>query len=97
MNFGIIFELLHSMALIHDDIIDQADKRHNAATMHSYIQTLLGNNPNAQHIAEGQAILLGDLLLSRVYELRYKQHDFAENLLREARRNVHSMIEEVIL
>lgn len=97
LNFGIIFELLHSMALIHDDIIDQADKRHNAATMHSYIQTLLGNNPNAQHIAEGQAILLGDLLLSRVYELRYKQHEFAENLLREARRNVHSMIEEVIL
>ena len=38
LNFGIIFELLHSMALIHDDIIDQADKRHNALTMHSYIQ-----------------------------------------------------------
>jgi geranylgeranyl pyrophosphate synthase len=97
LNFGIIFELLHSMALIHDDIIDQADKRHNAATMHSYIETLLGNNPNAKHIAEGQAILLGDLLLSRVYELRYKQHDFQENLLWEARKNVHSMIEEVIL
>ena len=97
LNFGIIFELLHSMALIHDDIIDQADKRHNAATMHSYIETLLGKNSNAKHIAEGQAILLGDLLLSRVYELRYKQHDFQENLLWEARKNVHSMIEEVIL
>ncbi|MCX6824406.1 MAG: polyprenyl synthetase family protein [candidate division SR1 bacterium] len=97
LNFGIIFELLHSMALIHDDIIDQSEKRHNAATMHSYITTLLGNNPNAKHIAEGQAILLGDLLLSRVYELRYKQHDFQENLLWEARKNVHSMIEEVIL
>ena len=97
LNFGIIFELLHSMALIHDDIIDQADKRHNALTMHSYIQTLLKGNPNAKHIAEGQSILLWDLLLSRVYELRYKQHDFAENLLWEARKNVHSMIEEVIL
>lgn len=97
LNFGIIFELLHSMALIHDDIIDQADKRHNALTVHSYIQTLLANKPNAKHIAEGQAILLWDLLLSRVYELRYKQHDFPENLLWEARRNVHSMIEEVIL
>jgi len=97
LNFGIIFELLHSMALIHDDIIDQADKRHNAATMHSHIETLLGKSPNAKHIAEGQAILLGDLLLSRVYELRYQQHDFPEDLLREARKNVHSMIEEVIL
>lgn len=97
LNFGIIFELLHSMALIHDDIIDQADKRHNALTMHSYIQTLLKGGPNAKHIAEWQAILLWDLLLSRVYELRYQQHDFPENLLWEARKNVHSMIEEVIL
>lgn len=100
LNFGIIFELLHSMALIHDDIIDQAEKRHNALTVHSYIKTLLtttDNNPNTKRVAEGQAILLGDLLLSRVYELRYKQHDFEENLLWEARKNVHSMIEEVIL
>ena len=97
MNFGIIFELLHSMALIHDDIIDQADKRHNALTVHSYIKSTLKGHINAQHIAEGQAILLGDLLLSRVYELRYKQHDFSEDLLWEARQNVHSMIEEVIL
>jgi len=96
LNFGIIFELLHSMALIHDDIIDQSDKRHNALTIHSYIETML-SGPHAKHVAEGQAILLGDLLLSRVYELRYKQHDFEENLLLEARKNVHSMIEEVIL
>lgn len=97
LNFWIIFELLHSMALIHDDIIDQAGKRHNALTVHSYIETLLSNTPNAKHIAEWQAILLGDLLLSRVYELRYQQHDFPEDLLWEARKNVHSMIEEVIL
>ena len=97
LQFGIIFELLHSMALIHDDIIDKADKRHNALTVHSYIQTLLNGNPNAKHIAEGQAILIGDLLLSRVYELRFKQHEFDEKLLFEARQNVHSMIEEVIL
>jgi len=96
LNFGIIFELLHSMALIHDDIIDQAEKRHNAPTVHSFIQSTL-SGVNAKHIAEGQAILLGDLLLSRVYELRYQQHDFPENLLWEARKNVHSMIEEVIL
>lgn len=97
LNFGIIFELLHSMALIHDDVIDQAQKRHNALTVHAYIQTLLANKSNAKHIADGQAILLWDLLLSRVYELRYKQHDFPENLLWEARKNVHNMIEEVIL
>lgn len=97
LNFGIIFELLHSMALIHDDIIDQARKRHNAPTVHAHIQSLLWDNPNAAHIAEGQAILIGDLLLSRVYELQQKQHDFTGVILEEARKNVHSMIEEVIL
>lgn len=97
LNFGIIFELLHSMALIHDDIIDQADKRHNALTVHAFIEKALEWNPQAHHIAEGQAILIGDLLLSRVYELQYKQHDFTEKVLVNARNNVHSMIEEVIL
>lgn len=97
LNFGIIFELLHSMALIHDDIIDESEKRHNALTVHSFIESNIKAHINAKHIAEGQAILLGDLLLSRVYELRYKKHDFAEDLLREARKNVHNMIEEVIL
>ncbi len=97
LNFWIIFELLHSMALIHDDIIDQSEKRHNALTVHAYIASLIGNHENVQHIAEWQAILIGDLLLSRVYELQYKQHDFGEKLLLEARKNVHSMIEEVIL
>lgn len=95
MRFGIIFELLHSMALVHDDIIDKSEKRHNIATMHYYIDKLLwGKNI---HIAQSQAILMGDLLLSWVYELRYKNHDFDEKLLYVARQNIHHMIEEVIL
>ncbi len=97
LNFGIIFELLHSMALIHDDVIDQADKRHNALTVHAFIEKALEWSPQAHHVAEGQAILIWDLLLSRVYELQYKQHDFTEKVLLEARKNVHNMIEEVIL
>jgi len=39
------------MALIHDDIIDQADKRHNAPTVHSFIEKNLTGD-NAHHIAE---------------------------------------------
>ena len=42
-------------------------------------------------------MLIGDLLLSWVYELGNKHHEFSEQLLQEARQNVHSMIEEVIL
>lgn len=95
LNFWIMFELFHTMALIHDDIIDQSEKRHNILTIHQYINSTL-DTPD-KHIAEGQAMLIGDLLISRVYELRYKQHDFPEELLLKARENVHWMIEEVIL
>lgn len=97
MKFWIIFELLHTMALIHDDIIDQSQKRHNVLTMHSYISSILWSSSKLMHIAEGQAMLVGDLLLARVYELRYKNHDFSETLQMSARDNVHAMIEEVIL
>ena len=88
-----IFELLHTMALIHDDIIDQADKRHNVPTIHHYINSKIQN----MHIAEGQAILFGDLVLSRVYELQNKSFDFPTELMQTARENIHSMIEELIL
>lgn len=94
MQFAIIFELLHSMALIHDDIIDQSTKRHNVPTMHTHIASLLNDK---KHIAEGQAMLIWDLMLSWVYELGNKHHNFSEKLLDEARQNVHNMIEEVIL
>ncbi|HCB51818.1 TPA: hypothetical protein DEP21_04610 [Patescibacteria group bacterium] len=42
MKFSMIFELFHTMALIHDDIIDQAAKRHNISTMHKYITSIIG-------------------------------------------------------
>ena len=83
------------MALIHDDIIDESEKRHNVATMHTYIANSLGGGK--EQVAEGQAILIGDLLLSWVYELGNKHYRFSEQLLEEARKNVHAMIEEVIL
>ncbi len=95
MRFGIIFELLHSFALIHDDIIDRSEKRHNILTMHHYINKLLWEKN--MHIAQSQALLVGDLLFSWVYELQYKNHDFDSQLLRVSRWNVHNMIEEVIL
>ncbi|MDD3262337.1 MAG: polyprenyl synthetase family protein [Candidatus Absconditabacteria bacterium] len=95
MKFAIVFELLHSMALIHDDVIDQADKRHNIPSMHKYIATKLTDGRG--RVGESQAILIGDLIFSRVYELSNKEHNFPSNLLTKARENLHSMIEEVIL
>ena len=52
LQFGIILELFHTMALIHDDIMDQSEKRHNAMTLHTYVETLLGTNINKHHVGE---------------------------------------------
>lgn len=93
LKFSMIFEILHTMALIHDDIIDKSDKRHNVQTIHTKINEQI-NNP---HIANSQALLIGDLLLSRVYEFLHKEQNFKTELMNKAKINIHEMIEEVIL
>jgi geranylgeranyl diphosphate synthase, type I len=95
MRFAITFEVLHSMALIHDDIMDKAEKRHNIPTVHRYVASRF--DVERPHIGEAQAILIGDLLFSRVYELSNENHNFPHHLLVEARKNLHIMGEEVIL
>jgi len=50
LNFWIMFELFHTMALIHDDIIDQSEKRHNILTIHQYINSILDRSD--EHIAQ---------------------------------------------
>ncbi|NCO98153.1 hypothetical protein GW864_03190 [bacterium] len=45
-----MFELFHTMALIHDDIIDQSEKRHNILTIHQYINSILDKSD--EHIAQ---------------------------------------------
>jgi len=94
MDFSIIFELLHNMLLIHDDIIDQSDKRHNVDTIHTYINKQIQNT----HIAESQAIIIGDLLLSRVYKLLLQPRPFFNpDLLQQAQQNICQLVEEVAL
>jgi len=92
-QFAITFELLHTMALIHDDIIDEADKRHNVATIHHYINKEHTNIP--RRIAEWQAILAWDLLLAWVYEII--MYPYSNPQLQAAQHTVHIMIQEVIL
>jgi len=93
IKFGRISETFHNMALIHDDIIDKSDKRHNVDTIHHHINKTINN----LHISNGQAMLIGDLLLSRVYQLLAVNYNFSEPNLQQAKQNFHTMIEEVII
>ena len=65
MNFLLSFELLHTMALIHDDWIDHGMLRRSVPTCHVYYNTLINN----KHLADSQAILVGDLCFGWAYEV----------------------------
>ncbi len=54
-NAAVAVELLHNFTLVHDDIMDNADKRRNRLTLHKMYDT-------------STAILVGDGLLSVAYE-----------------------------
>ncbi len=96
MQFAVLTELLHTMALVHDDIMDEANKRHNIATIHSYLQAQ--DKRITRRVAEGQAILVWDLLLAWVYELLHQEYSTFDTIqLMQAQQTIHTMIQEVIL
>jgi len=71
MYAGIALELLHTFALIHDDIIDKGDERHGKLSAHKYLEKYLSDFPRGDktHISEGMAMLAGDLILSWSHEV----------------------------
>ena len=56
ISLAAITEMIHTATLLHDDVIDEAKRRRNAATAN----VLWGNE---------SAVLLGDMVLSKVFEL----------------------------
>ncbi len=64
INQAIAIELLHNFTLIHDDIMDNSEKRHNKLTLHKKFDV-------------NTAILAGDALLALAYE--YLNRDLTFN------------------
>ncbi len=63
LNQAIAIELLHNFTLIHDDIMDNSEKRHNKKTLHKKYDL-------------STAILAGDALLSLAYEYLERELNF---------------------
>lgn len=61
----IAFEIFHTFALVHDDIIDRSPLRHGERSLHEYAQTFVSGTPEkVEHLSEGLALLAGDLAFS---------------------------------
>lgn len=88
-------ELIHSFALIHDDIIDNGDMRHNVACFHKYASTLI-TSPNKDHLWISQAILAGDLLYAWAYDILFSDYDLPSGNLKASQQYMQEMIQEVV-
>jgi geranylgeranyl diphosphate synthase type I len=92
-------EIFHLFALVHDDVIDEGRTRHGLPAEHKYIEESLKTDRRIgriEHIAEGQAILVGDLLLSWSHEI-IARADLTGMNREVVLRHYQEMVEQVII
>ncbi len=96
MKLFVSLEIFHLFALVHDDIMDKASTRRGEKTVHKYIENKITGFGNLNHVANSQAILTGDLLVTWALE-NFKNQDFENDNFEVARKYFYKMIDEVIL
>jgi len=84
-------EILHISLLIHDDIIDREDTRHNEDTIHKRYNdgyyASIADSSERLHFSTSAALLAGDILISAAHELLARaeltsqQHTLASEIL----------------
>jgi geranylgeranyl diphosphate synthase type I len=88
-------ELIHLMALIHDDIMDDSETRHGVVSAHKFIEQDLDPKVStgiAKHTSQSLAILLGDI----VFAWAYKEFS-SDDQTKESWSVINTLVEEVIL
>jgi len=97
MKLFVSLEVFHMFALVHDDIMDKASTRRAELTEHKFILEKLKGFGDFPHIANSQAILVGDLLMSWSLDNFRDNEDFDNVNFEKAREYFYKMIDEVIL
>lgn len=99
MDAIVTLEIFHACALVHDDIIDKGATRHGTQTVHMFVSEMLQAekrwSQDYDHIGNGQAILVGNLL--HVWSIeRFSHYSDLPNHA-EAWQYFMKMIDEVII
>lgn len=95
IRFSGAAELIHTLALIHDDIIDKGTLRHNKPCVHTFAADLYAST-NKEHLWISQAILVWDLVYAWAYDVLYSDYTITASCLRNAQKHMQTMIEEVV-
>jgi len=72
LKISLAIELLHSFALIHDDIIDQDARRHGGATVHERYKKIAKKynfKKDEAHFGNSMAIISGDMANSMAHDI----------------------------
>ncbi|MHB8465159.1 MAG: polyprenyl synthetase family protein [Acidimicrobiales bacterium] len=89
VDAGAALELLHTFALVHDDIMDDSSRRHGIACMHvdfAARHASSGGRGESRRFGDGAAILIGDLAFV-----------YADHLMRDAPRAALDVFTELRL
>ncbi|MBI3984857.1 MAG: polyprenyl synthetase family protein [Candidatus Levybacteria bacterium] len=98
MNILLSLELFHNFCLIHDDVMDKGKTRHGQTTIHLYVLEKQKNDKrigDLEHIANSQAILIGDVIYSWLTDLFFENKHLKN--LEIAKKYFYKMIDEVIM
>ena len=79
LRSALSLELLHAFILIHDDVIDQSERRRRLPTLHKLIEERVGKIDGAARIGENVALVVGDILFAMAVDT-LRSTDFAPAL-----------------
>jgi len=76
LRAALSLELLHAFILIHDDVIDQSERRRRLPTFHKLVEERLGKIDGAARVGENVAVVIGDILFAMAVDT-LRSTDFA--------------------
>lgn len=91
-------ELIHAFLLIHDDIMDNDDKRHGVDTIHKKYQKIAERyfpGKDSKHFGQSIAIVVGDLCYSMANKILFKAK-FKPEIILSALTRLQDVVYEVI-